>query len=83
MSDGSSRQRPPVLLDPVMWPCRTACATHRDDLTTKPLGSGYVLPLFEKQNSSFIKEKGRAECWRCLSDLIESRSFTASLKTGR
>lgn len=48
MSDGSSGQRPPVLLDPVMWPCRTARGTHHDDLTTKPLGSGYLLPLFEK-----------------------------------
>lgn len=45
MSDGSSGQRPPGLLDPVMWPCRTACGTHHDDLTTKPLGSGYVLPV--------------------------------------
>lgn len=49
MSDGSSCQRLPVLLDPVMWPCRTARGTHHDDLTTKPLGSGNVLPLFEKQ----------------------------------
>lgn len=63
MSDGSSGQRPPVLLDPVMWPCRTARGTHHDDLTTKPLGSGYVVPLFEKQNSSFVKKKGQAECW--------------------